>query len=352
MFLSALWVPQIDMFDMNYNEKNSHRSALAKDSHNNIPSWVDIPSYIPWALWKPRYSLMQLWCPCALCWVQPEYIPQDIDLVSGVAKMASSWAKTQVCGPYFQHLRMWRPTHLPHLPRLWGRRKSVPNTQVSSWDISFWMLGFACYLHFFWSFMFSKNTHKPVSPPGLSVSKHQLQELSSVKTAPARHKKMSQVPEDLVRTLSSRWTDWLLGSPSSISEAPWIQLELEVSNKRTSCLKTTLGHDWSPSMSKYDYLFFFAVPQESGENLKNITFGCFLQARNLLKDYLSVKQNHTGTHTALSLTLFLKATQTCWLRHMKCMCKHACGPLNACEKPDGFQVQNDFLPCSLTSLDE
>lgn len=97
---------------------------------------------------------------------------------------------------------------------------------------------------------------------------------------------------------------------------------------------------------------FLLSLQESGENLKNITFGCFLQARYLLKDYLSVKQNHTGTHTALSLTLFLKATQTCWLQHMKCMCKHACDPLNACEKPDGFQAQNYFLPCSLTSLDE
>lgn len=149
--------------------------------------------------------------------------------------------------------------------------------------------------------MFSKNTHKPVSPPGLSVSKHQLQELSSVKIAHAQHKKMSQVPKDLVRTLSSRWTDWLLGSPSSISEAPWIQLELEVSNKRTSCLKTMLGRDWSPSMSKYDYLFFFAVPTRIWRKLKEHHFWMFL-AGQIPPERLFICQTKPHRHTHSSFT--------------------------------------------------
>lgn len=44
MFLSALWVPQIDMFHMNYNDKNSHRSALAKDSHTELSGYSIIHS--------------------------------------------------------------------------------------------------------------------------------------------------------------------------------------------------------------------------------------------------------------------------------------------------------------------
>lgn len=71
-------------------------------------------------------------------------------------------------------------------------------------------------------------------------------------------------------------------------------------------------------MSKYNYFFFFVqaeivstsnymwkselLPlQESGENLKLSSFGCFLQAKRLLQDYLSIIQKvlHRYRHTLL-----------------------------------------------------
>lgn len=46
----------------------------------------------------------------------------------------------------------------------------------------------------------------------------------------------------------------------------------------------------------------------SGENLKQRSFGCFWQAKYLLKDYLSIKRETSHMHKPLSLSLLLNAT--------------------------------------------
>lgn len=146
---------------MSYNEKNSQM-------YWHLPKTVTIKGQFEWIFIN---ATLMLACPL---------LSTALSIFPRISALPLDWQRWHLAGQEYIHVG---PIFsIPPIPRLSGRRKSS-NMCARSWIFPPGYWAWPVTSSSSNQFPFSINTHKPVSPSGLPVSKHPFQALSSLTIA-------------------------------------------------------------------------------------------------------------------------------------------------------------------------